>query len=169
MIAGAHGRLAWAALVAVVVGCGRSSPRDDFCRAREGLSCASLASERATEQGEFTAAVDTNDVALMELRGACVQDFVSEQLEDGCIALEPASLCTELCGLHPCSVREADGTVSASASCPSRCVEEQTDNAIDVVALQNSLARAASTPGLCTCQVCDIATDALCKQLWDCD
>ncbi len=163
-----------ACLVVIVVlvtaaACGRSSPQTDFCRAREGLACATMASERAAEQAEYAAAVDANDAALMEARGACVQEFVAEQLEDGCISLEPATLCTELCGLHPCAVREADGTVSASASCPSRCVEEQGENGIDAPALQNALTRAAGTPGLCTCQVCDIASDALCKQLWDCD
>ncbi|MCC7070822.1 MAG: hypothetical protein IT383_05835 [Deltaproteobacteria bacterium] len=169
MFAGARAWLTGAAMVSLAFACGRSAPQDDFCRAREGLSCATMASERAAEQAEYRAAVEVNDVALMQLRGACVQDFVSEQLEDGCIALEAASLCTELCGLHPCDVREADGTVSATASCPTRCVDEQGENGIDATALQNALTRAAGTPGLCTCQVCDIASDALCKQLWNCD
>lgn len=150
-------------------GCGRSSPQQDFCHAREGLSCEAMASERAAEEAEYSAAVTTSDPALLEERGACVQAFVAEQLEDGCIASEPNALCAQLCGLHPCGVRASDGTPDQSAGCIPRCVEEGTENGIDARALEDSLKRAAGTPGLCTCAVCDLASAALCSQLWVCE
>ncbi len=164
-----HRLVAIAAVAVLVTTCGRSAPQDDFCRAREGLSCATLASERASEEAEYTAAVTANDSALLEARGACVQAFVTKQLEDACIAAEPEPLCTHLCGLHPCGVRAADGAPDAAASCPTRCLEEQAENNIGVTALEDALERAAGTPGLCTCAVCDLATAALCEQLWVCD
>lgn len=150
-------------------GCGRSSPQEDFCHAREGLSCEAMASERAAEEAEYSAAVTTGDPALLEARGACVQAFVTEQLEDGCIASEQNALCTQLCGLHPCGVRAADGTPDQSAACMPRCLEEGTENGIGASALEDSLRRAAGTPGLCTCAVCDLASAALCTQLWVCE
>jgi hypothetical protein len=158
-----------AATAAVVTGCGRSSPQDDFCHAREGLSCATMATERAAEEAEYAAAVTAGDAALLEARGACVQAFVVEQLEDDCIAPDPNALCSQLCGLHPCGVRAADGTPDQAAQCIPRCLEEATENGIGAAALEASLTRAAGTPGLCTCAICDLASAALCAQLWVCE
>lgn len=149
--------------------CGRTSPEVDFCRAREGLSCATLATERDAEETEYAGAVALGDAELVDARGDCVQKFVAEELEDGCIAAEPSALCRELCALHPCGVRAADGTPDDDADCISRCVEEQADNSIATQALQGALERAAGTPGLCTCQVCDVGSAALCDELWVCD
>lgn len=158
-----------AGLVMALCACGRTSPQLDFCKEREGLSCETLAIERTAEEAEYDAAVAAGDAPLVDARGDCVQAFVAEQLEDGCIVAEPSSLCRELCTLHPCGVRAADGTPDAAADCISRCVEEQQDNAIAVAALQGALERAAGTPGLCTCGVCDVGSAALCDELWVCD
>ena len=150
--------------------CGRSSPEVDFCKAREGLACAALATERAAEEAEYTAALSSGDAELVDARGDCVQEFVAEQLEDGCLAVEPSTLCREACALHPCGVRASDGTPDASGDCISRCVEEASENAITLPALQRVLERAAGTPGLCTCRVCDpVASAALCDELWVCN
>lgn len=148
--------------------CGRSSPLVDFCHAREGLSCATLATERAAEEAEYSLAVTGNDPVLTEARGSCVQAFVAEQLEDGCIADEPNALCAELCTLHPCGVRAADGTPDSAASCPARCVEVQANHGLPNATLQTTLQSAAHTPGLCTCAVCDLGSAALCDELWVC-
>ena len=98
-----------------------------------------------------------------------MQAFVAEQLEDGCIAAVPDALCTQLCGLHPCGVRAPDGTPDQAAACIPRCLEEQAENGLDARALEDSVKRAAGTPGLCTCAVCDLASAALCTQLWVCE
>ena len=80
------------------------------------------------------------------------------------------ALCREACALHPCGVRASDGTPDASGDCISRCVEEASENAITLPALQRVLERAAGTPGLCTCRVCDpVASAALCDELWVCN
>jgi hypothetical protein len=154
---------AWAAS-----GCGRTSPELDFCPAHEGVSCTELATERAAKETEYTAAVTAGDSALVDARGKCVQSFVAEQLEDGCITADTSSLCGELCTLHPCAVRAANGTPDPSASCPSRCAEEQQDSSISVDALEAALRRAAGTPGLCTCAICDVDSAGLCRELWVC-
>lgn len=159
-----------AALLVTLMACGRTSPERDFCKAREGLSCQTLATERAAEEDEYAAAVAAGDAALVDERGDCVQEFVAEQLEDGCIAAEASTLCRELCQLHPCAVRATDGTPDPSAECIGRCVDEQQDNSISLPALQAALQRAAGTPGLCTCRICDpTASAALCDELWVCN
>jgi hypothetical protein len=149
-------------VVAALAGaCGRSSP--DPCRAREGLSCEELASERALEQGEFDAAVASSDGNAIDAEGACVQAFVSEQLERFCVE----DRCTELCGLHPCAVNASDGTVTRDAdACVTRCREVTV--AVDETAVDAALVRAASRPGLCTCAICDDASAALCTDLFAC-
>ncbi len=160
--------LAWSSGLALCA-CGRTSPEVDFCKEREGLSCAALATERAAEESEYAGAVALGDADLVDARGDCVRAFVAEQLEDGCIAAEPSALCRELCALHPCGVRATNGTPDPAADCISRCVDEQQDNSISVLALQASLERAAGTPGLCTCAVCDVNSASLCDELWVCN
>lgn len=156
------------AVIALLLGglslaaCGRSSP--DPCRAREGLTCETLAVERALEQDDFDAAVDALDASRASAEGACVQALVTEQVERSCIA-DP---CLELCALHPCSVRDADGAPSDD-DCATRCDAEVAEAAIARADLDRAIIRAAESPTLCTCVVCDEATQPLCDALWVCE
>lgn len=141
--------------------CGRSSA--DPCRAREGLGCSALAEERLLEQADFDVAIAARDGDTAGREGACVQALVAEQLERRCIP----DACVELCALHPCAVRDAAGAPSAN-DCQARCDQVVADNAIARAALDEAIVRAADEPTLCTCSVCDEASEALCEQLWLC-
>jgi hypothetical protein len=141
--------------LALAAACGRSSP--DPCRAREGLTCDTLAAERALEEADFLAAVAAADGDAISAEGECVQAIVAEQLERFCID-DP---CAELCELHPCALR-------GEGACAAQCERIAADNAIPGAALEAALVRAADRPGFCSCAVCDDATRALCDELWLC-
>lgn len=143
-----------APMLLALAGCGRSSPEP--CRAREGLSCADLASERDLERKDFDDAVKAGG-AVGE-QGTCVQAVVAEELERNCIN-DP---CADLCDLHPCGLQDVD------AGCVGGCQALVEAGRIDVASLQASLVRAAARPGLCTCAVCDEGSQPLCDELWVC-
>lgn len=159
------GRFVVVTLVVLCIGaCARTSA--DPCRVREGLNCADLASERLLEQADYDLALANNDVAAVRIEGACVQAMVSEEIERGCI-VDAARRCTELCTLHPCGVLGADGQPS-NEPCIDRCTAVIADNALADDAVNAAVVRAAGDPSLCTCAICDEASQPLCDQLWQC-
>ncbi len=141
--------------------CGRSAESTVGCPA-PAATCPELAEQQAAaEAARAGAPADAGGAATRREAGECVAFLVSEAVEGECV--EP---CDELCRLHPCPVKDADGVVDVDADCAARCAEVIDDN--PGVDLDTALARAAQEPTLCTCRGCGAPDDALCTALFDC-
>ena len=104
--------------------CGRSAESEVGCPA-PAASCPDLAEQQAAaEAAHAGAAADASGAAVRREAGECVAALVAEAVVGQCV-----DACDELCRLHPCPVKGADGAVDVDADCAARCAEVIADNA----------------------------------------
>ncbi|MFW5921085.1 MAG: hypothetical protein ACOCUS_04540 [Polyangiales bacterium] len=94
---------------------------------------------------------------LHERIAACAQSVAAALLELPDECAPTSDPCHLLCDLHDCEGVE---------DCRDRCGSARAE--LDDAELRDIVARAASAPGACTCDLCDSDSAPFCAAVWDC-
>lgn len=160
--------LAFVCMLATAAGCGRTpEARTAYpCTVDLSQPCDVLLEQsdnlRRTYREEL--AKDAPDPARLDGIGACNRSVVEQEVTLKCVD----DRCEALCSFHPCALAGAPDVAADLAACDARCDDVVDAEDISVATLDDALLRASARPGLCTCDVCDAATEALCTDLWAC-
>lgn len=118
------------------------------------LGCDELASKRSVLEVEYSDALKNDNYAEASEIGGDVRAIVEQQLAH--VTQCELDFCVEICHFHPCDID------SCEQQCSAFMHEYADSHMVDI------LLDSASTPGLCTCDVCPAEAFDFCFDLWGC-
>jgi hypothetical protein len=148
-------------LLLFLVACGRSAEPVVACP-QPADACEELEEQQQGVEAVYAAAAADDDAVAMDESAQCVQVFVDQSIDLGCV---PA--CEALCRLHPCVVVDDEGNTFDPSACPARCDQLVKDGAVSVVDVDAAAVKAGENPELCSCTACEQG-DVLCTRLFAC-